>query len=82
MDNEVFGMNTNQWISWISATLTAGISITIFMFFTFSTKQESKELVIRVDRLELRQDKSDERIDRKLEQINTKLDNIILNSVK
>jgi len=82
MRKEVFGMSLDQWLQWLLATATAGVTITVFMFITFSTKQESKEIVVRVDRLEIRQDKSDERIDRKLEQINTKLDNIILNGVK
>lgn len=82
MDIEVFGMTINAWLQWIIATATASVSVMVFVYTTFSTKMETHEVVVRIDKMESRQDRADEKIDRKLEQINNKLDNIILSRPK
>lgn len=82
MKKEVFGMTINQWLQWCIATCTASISIMVFIYTTFITKEDGKAITQRIERVELRQDKQDERIDRKIDLINQKLDTIIINRVK
>jgi hypothetical protein len=72
-------MSINQWVQFLVGTSTAGITIVIFIYSNFPTKEVTFDLLQRIDKIESRQDRSDEKIERKLELINQKLDNLILN---
>lgn len=71
-------MTIESWVQWLAATVTASISIMIFVFKTFSTKDDHQNLENRIDKMEESHAKMEDKIERKLELINDKLDRIIL----
>ena len=72
-NGKVFGLDPAQWVSWISATVVAAITITVSMLTMFSTKGETKEIE---QRLEKRVDKIEESFLYRLDKIDNKLDKI------
>ena len=72
-DGKVFGLDPAQWVSWISATVVAAITITVSMLTLFSTKGETKEVEQRAEK---RMDKIENNFLYRFDKIDSKLDKI------
>jgi cell division protein FtsL len=70
---KVFGLAPAQWVSWITATVVAAITMTFTTLTLFSTKGETKEIEAR---LEKRVDKLEDSFLYRLDKIDSKLDKI------
>lgn len=57
-----------QWIYWLAATLTAAVTITIFLYTNFQTKADAND------------NKSD--IEHRLDRIEHKIDQLLVNPVR
>ena len=60
--------STTQWVSWLSATTLAGVTLSVFMFQNFQTKAETKEYK--------------DSIENRLERIESKIDDLIKESAR
>jgi cell division protein FtsL len=73
-------MEIQEWISYIMAVVTGAITVVIFAFKNFASKEDIIEIDHRINKMESKIDKNEEKIDRKLEMINDKLDRVLFNS--
>jgi peptidoglycan hydrolase CwlO-like protein len=63
-------LTVDQWVTWLGATVVAGITITIFFYTNFETKAETQEY-------KNNQEKYYQILERRLDRIEGKLDQLL-----
>lgn len=74
---EVIRMGLEAILQWILAIVTGAITIVVFAYKNFVTKETMSNLEFRLNKNENKLDKMEEKIERKLEIISEKLDKVL-----
>jgi len=71
-------MSIDYLLQWFLAIVTGAITIVVFAYKNFATKENLSTLEFRLRKSEHRLEKMEEKIERKLEIISEKLDKVLL----